>query len=175
MIAANSLQSPIAREGFAFVHGSDMRSIVAPFGSLDDWPAFVESWNHLEVDAYMADGGRYRRRRHAAYGSTRDHAPSRKPHQPHIQAPEYNPLHGGIVRWFEPIAPGVGCPLSPVRASILNWCASMCQLRVAGARLPKSDWQNASIVRIVAPSPTPGAIGSNHRTMPPCSGLYSGA
>ena len=108
MIAANSLQSSIEREGFVFVHGRDMRESLAPFGSLDDWRSFVASWNRLEVDTYMADGGRYRRRRHAAYGSTRDNVTRRKPHQPHIQAPEYNPLHGGIVRWFEPIAPEVG-------------------------------------------------------------------
>src|SRR5271169_5844001 len=100
MIAVNSLQSSIARDGFAFVHGRDMRETLAGFGPLDDWQLFVESWNHLEIDAYMADGGRYRRRRHAAYGSTRDDAIRRKPHQPHIQTPEYNPLHGGIVRWF---------------------------------------------------------------------------
>src|SRR5947209_4738631 len=108
MIAANSLQSSIAREGFAFVHGADMRALLAPFGSLDDWEAFVESWNHLEVDTYMADGGRYRRRRHAVYGTTAGNPIRRKPHQPHIQTPEYNPLHGGMVRWFEPIGRDIG-------------------------------------------------------------------
>ena len=123
MIAANSLQSSIEREGFAFVHGGDMRALLAPFGSLDDWQSFVESWNHLEVDTYMADGGRYRRRRHAAYGSTRDNVTRRKPHQPHIQAPEYNPLHGGIVRWFEPIAAEVGDGAS--MRTIVAFCRSL--------------------------------------------------
>jgi hypothetical protein len=108
MIAANSLQTGIAREGFVFVHGRVLREIVASFGSLSDWPAFVDSWNRLEVDTYMADGGRYRRRRHAAFGATSGGGLRRKPHQPHIQAPEYNPLHGGIARWFEPIAPEIG-------------------------------------------------------------------
>jgi hypothetical protein len=123
MIAANSLQSSIEREGFAFVHGGDMRELLAPFGSLGDWQSFVESWNHLEVDAYMADGGRYRRRRHAAYGSTRDNVTRRKPHQPHIQAPEYNPLHGGIVRWFEPIAAEVGD--GATMRTIVAFCRSL--------------------------------------------------
>src|SRR5438477_3011474 len=108
MIAANSLQSSIAREGFAFVRGRDMREILGASGPLEDWPSFVDSWNHLDIDMYMADGGRYRRRRHAAFGATADHRIHRKPHQPHIQAPEYNPLHGGIARWFEPIAPEIG-------------------------------------------------------------------
>ena len=108
MIAANAVQSSIVREGFAFVHGATMREILAAFGPLDDWSSFAESWNHLEVDTYMADGGRYRRRRHAAYGAALDKEIWRKPHQAHIQAPEYNPLHGGIARWFEPIAPEIG-------------------------------------------------------------------
>lgn len=123
MIAANSLRSSIEREGFAFVHGGDMRELLAPFGSLDDWQSFVESWNHLEVDTYMADGGRYRRRRHAAYGSTRDGVTRRKPHQPHIQAPEYNPLHGGLVRWFEPIAAEVGD--GATMRTIVAFCRSL--------------------------------------------------
>ena len=123
MIAANSLQSSIAHEGFAFVQGGVMREILAPFGSLDDWPSFVDSWNHLEVDTYMADGGRYRRRRHAAFGATPDTRIHRKRHQPHIQALEYNPLHGGIARWFEPIAPGIGDGAS--MRTILAFCRSL--------------------------------------------------
>jgi hypothetical protein len=123
MIAVNALQSSIVREGFAFVQGATMREILAASGSLDDWPSFVESWNHLELDTYMADGGRYRRRRHAAYGATLDNEIGRKPHQAHIQAPEYNPLHGGIARWFEPIAPEIGDGAS--MRTILAFCRSL--------------------------------------------------
>lgn len=123
MIAANSLQSSVARDGFAFVQGGVMREMLLPFGSFDDWPSFIASWNHLEVDTYMADGGRYRRRRHAVYGSTRDNPIWRKPRQPHIQAPEYNPLHGGIVRWFEPIEPEVGG--GATMQTILGFCCSL--------------------------------------------------
>ena len=35
--------------------------------TVSDWDRFADSWNDLEVDTYMADGGRYRRRRHAVY------------------------------------------------------------------------------------------------------------
>ena len=55
----------MARAGYAFVEASDMRTALGRFGTLADWPAFAESWNDLEVDTYMADGGRYRRRRFA--------------------------------------------------------------------------------------------------------------
>ncbi len=68
--ATNSaLHAAIAREGFAFVHGGAMRDLLAPYGPLADWTAFADSWNHLELDTYMADGGRYRRRRHAVYAA----------------------------------------------------------------------------------------------------------
>jgi hypothetical protein len=123
MIAANALQSSIVRDGFAFVHGATMREILAASGSLDDWLLFAESWNHLGIDTYMADGGRYRRRRHAVYGVTLESEIRREPHQPHIQAPEYNRLHGGIARWFEPITPEVGD--GATMQTILAFCRSL--------------------------------------------------
>ena len=57
------------RDGYAFVQRRAMQELLAPYGSLGDWAAFAESWNHLEIDTYMADGGRYRRRRHATYSA----------------------------------------------------------------------------------------------------------
>ena len=51
----------------------------------------------------MADGGRYRRRRHAVYAATGGGAIVRAAHQPHYQSLDYNTLNGGIARWFEPI------------------------------------------------------------------------
>src|SRR5262245_55735653 len=65
----NSVHRAIERDGFAFVHGRDMRALLAPYGTLRDWTTFAESWNYLELDTYMADGGRYRRRRHAVFSA----------------------------------------------------------------------------------------------------------
>ena len=59
----------IAHDAFALVRGGAMRDILGPFGSLADWRAFSDSWNALELDTYMADGGRYRRRRHAVFAA----------------------------------------------------------------------------------------------------------
>jgi hypothetical protein len=123
MIAANSLQSSIARDGFALVESSTMREALAPWGSLGDWGPFAASWNNLGIDTYMADGGRYRRRRHAAYAASARGPIRRKPHQAHIQAPEYNPLNGGIARWFEPILPEIGDGES--MRTILAFCRSL--------------------------------------------------
>ena len=33
---------------------------------------------------------------------------TRKPHQPHYQSRDYNPLNGGIERWFEPVTDEIG-------------------------------------------------------------------
>jgi hypothetical protein len=118
-----SLHAAVVDDGFAFVHGRVMREILEPFGSWSDWQRFADSWNDLRVDTYMADGGRYRRRRHAVYLTAETGAIERAPHQPHYQALDYNPLNGGIARWFEPIAPDVAD--GPTMRMILAFCRSL--------------------------------------------------
>ena len=99
-----------------------MRELLAPFGSLADWQTFAGSWDTHEIDTYMADGGRYRRRRYGAWTADRSGV-SRKPHQPHFQAIDYNRLNGGIARWFEPIAPPTGD--GPSMKAILAFCQTL--------------------------------------------------
>jgi hypothetical protein len=103
-----SMQASLAHEGYAFVQADAMRRALETFGLLDDWDAFAGSWNHLELDTHMADGGRYRRRRHAVFAAGPGSTISREPHQPHFQALDYNPLNGGVARWFAPVTPAVG-------------------------------------------------------------------
>ena len=91
----------IARCGFAFVRAPEMAGLLESSG-LRDWRSFADSWDDLGVDAYMADGGRYRRRRFAAFRAG-PAGIARKPHQPHYQSRDYNALNGGIERWFEPV------------------------------------------------------------------------
>jgi hypothetical protein len=106
------LSKDLSSDGYVFVPSSIMRAHLQQSGALDDWNAFAESWNDLALDTYLADHGRYRRRRHAVFTATNPHAghPSdivRAENQPHYQSLEYNPLQGGIERWFEPIAPRI--------------------------------------------------------------------
>ena len=103
-----TLVESLSQDGFVFVRGDAMRRALEPFGALDDWTAFAASWNDLELDRHMADGGRYRRRRHAVFAADAEGAIERQPHQPHYQALDYNPLNGGVARWFAPIANDVG-------------------------------------------------------------------
>jgi len=95
-------------QGFAFIQATEMRELLDEVGAVDDWKAFAASWNDLTVDAYMADQGRYRRRRYAVYSAAKQGRIERCEHQPHHQTVDYNVLHGGIERWFEPITPEVG-------------------------------------------------------------------
>lgn len=106
--AAKTLATAIAGDGFAFVHAAEMRDLLTSAGPLADWTAFAASWNTLELDRYMADGGRYRRRRHAVYSARAGGAIVRAPHQPHYQSRDYNALNGGIARWFEPVDETIG-------------------------------------------------------------------
>lgn len=118
----DAITNAVHTDGFSFVEGTAMRSILERFGALTDWEAFGQSWGRLELDTYMADGGRYRRRRHAVFAAPASGAITRKPHQPHYQSLDYNPLHGGIERWFEPIEPALGSGAS--LTTILEFCRS---------------------------------------------------
>jgi len=101
-----SIIQPLTRDGFAFVRGPEMAALLED-AALSDWESFAASWNDLGVDTYMADGGRYRRRRFACYRAS-SAGFLRKAHQPHYQSRDYNPLNGGVERWFEPVAEPIG-------------------------------------------------------------------
>jgi hypothetical protein len=120
---ASGIRAAVERAGYAFVEASDMRTALARFGSLADWPAFAESWNDLEVDTYMGDGGRYRRRRFGVYAAGRQGAIVREPHQPHYQGLNYNTLNGGIERWFKPVTEEIGSGTS--MHTILEYCRAL--------------------------------------------------
>lgn len=97
----NAIEDDIARGGFAFRPGKEMGAILGA-RALDEWPEFAASWDDLGIDTYMADGGRYRRRRFCALSAIGT-AVSRKEHQPHYQSRDHNRLNGGVERWFMPV------------------------------------------------------------------------
>ncbi len=81
--------------------------------SPDELAALAPSWNALAPDGYLKDGGRYRKRRHASF-VVRGGAVEQVAHRAHWQPVEYNALHGGMERWFEPMEPAVtGAPVWP--------------------------------------------------------------
>jgi len=109
-----SLQDP----GFAHLTAAQMLELLRPLG-FEDWESFAQSWNDLGLDMFMADGGRYRKRRFAAFSQNSETgALTRKPHQPHYQSRDYNALNGGIARWFLPVLPQIG--EHPALAAVLT-------------------------------------------------------
>ena len=72
------------------------------------WPDLTKSWDRLPPDTHLRDGGRYRHRRHACYVQTlASNTLQATPHRAHWQPTDYNALHGGFERWFEPVEPAV--------------------------------------------------------------------
>ncbi len=125
----------ITRKGFAFVRAPAMRAALEPAG-LRDWDEFAASWDDLGVDTYMADGGRYRRRRFGVFRATAEGI-VRKPHQPHYQSRDYNPLNGGIERWFEPVTDAVGT--HPALRACLDCCQRLFD-RLTPAAVRPAAW-----------------------------------
>ena len=118
---AGSIAERIRERGFSWAASEAMRALLPPAASRD-WASFAESWNDLGVDAYMADGGRYRRRRFSAFEVSAQSI-TRKPHQPHYQSRDYNPLNGGIERWFPPFKDEIASHVT--LQSILRFCFSL--------------------------------------------------
>lgn len=87
-------------EGYALLRPADVAQLAGcPLAELQ---ALAPSWDHLELDNYLKDGGRYRRRRHSCFVDNCA-ALEQTPHRAHWQPVEYNALHGGMHRLFEPI------------------------------------------------------------------------
>jgi hypothetical protein len=97
-----------------------------------DLAALVSSWDDLPPDQYLKDGGRYRRRRHSCFVAQGGRI-EQVAHRAHWQPVEYYALHGGMQRWFEPVAPAV--------ASAPGWRCLLQELaRVASALRGDQPW-----------------------------------
>jgi hypothetical protein len=98
------LTEALRTEGFALLRPADVAALAGC--DLADLAALTPSWDRLAPDTYLKDGGRYRRRRHACFIDSGNALVS-SPHRAHWQPVEYNALHGGMRRLFEPIEPAV--------------------------------------------------------------------
>lgn len=149
MITIDSIADRLnAGSGFVAVDGAELRALGGE-EVFADWAAFAESWDHLEIDEYMAGGGRFRRRRFASFEATRG-VLTRKPHGPHFQSRDYNPVNGGIDRWFEPVTDRVAT--HPITRSLVETCA-LVFTRAAGADSSSMVWKIEMHQFRIEPSP----------------------
>ena len=148
-----SAASRLAADGYAFLPAAEMTRLLEEQGGLERWDSFAESWAHLGIDRYMADGGRYRRRRHAVFAVGRDII-ERKPHQPHYQSRDYNELNGGIERWFTPVENQIAA--HPVLLAILRTCHTLFEGLTPAASRPEQWHVELHQFRIEAHAGTDG-------------------
>jgi hypothetical protein len=93
----------LREQGYAVLNAAGVAQwLDTPFEQL---AALHGDWDHLPPDEYLKDGGRYRQRRHACF-AVDGQAVEQMPHRAHWQPVEYNALHGGMQRWFEPMQAG---------------------------------------------------------------------
>jgi hypothetical protein len=130
------LATRVEQAGFCFAPSVQMREILLAKdpAALTDWSQFAQSWNQMPLDQYMADGGRYRRRRYATLSALEAAGTIHlEAHQPHYQSLDYNRLNGGVAREFEPIADEV--MHGHTMTTVLNFCHEL-----FASLLPSPAW-----------------------------------
>lgn len=110
------LSHTLKTQGYAVLSADTVQSL--SLAAADHMNAWAALWNDLPADAYLRDGGRYRRRRHSCFVLSEDEL-SQAPHRPHWQPVEYNALHGGMQRHFEPMESAM--VQSQAWAQLLTW------------------------------------------------------
>jgi hypothetical protein len=122
------LAPALRAHGHAALAAADLAALAR--AARADLEAWRPSWVDLPADAYLRDGGRYRRRRHSCFVVKGD-AIEQAPRRAHWQPVAYNALHGGLERWFEPMSAGVVG--SPAWAGLLAGLGQVCS-RLKGAQ-----------------------------------------
>ncbi len=95
-----SLCAALRDDGYALLGRADVLQLSGC--SEADLDALAATWANLEPDAFLKDGGSYRRRRHACFIDDGAEL-AQVPHRAHWQPIEYNALHGGMHRLFAPV------------------------------------------------------------------------
>ncbi len=98
--APSALLTTLRQQGYAVADRAWVLGLAeAREHELDD---LEREWEGMPRDPYLKDGGQYRRRRHASF-VIGPRGSERVAHRAHFQSSAYNALHGGMLRWFEPM------------------------------------------------------------------------
>jgi len=96
------LAGRLRRGGFSRVEPAALQQVCGISGP--DLLALEKFWDRLTPDRYLLDGGKYRSRRHGCFILDRPGDELRAVrHRAHWQPRDYNALHGGLQRWFDPL------------------------------------------------------------------------
>lgn len=100
----DALLPELRQKGYVVLQAQTMADLSGvSLQALHTWDGL---WGDLPPDNYLRDGGKYRRRRHSSFIVEADRV-TQVPHRPHWQPLEYNALHGGMERHFEPMEPSL--------------------------------------------------------------------
>ena len=100
LTSAKELAAGLRTDGYVVASAETVAELAHV--TVADLQSLSQYWEDLPRDPYLKDGGRYRSRRHASYEIKKE-VLDLVPHRAHWQSVNYNALHGGIERWFEPI------------------------------------------------------------------------
>ena len=125
--APDALLPQLRERGYAVLAPQDVAALCGvELGVLE---TLKPSWEDLQPDRYLKDGGSYRKRRHACFVASQGGL-QQAAHRAHWQSVEYNALHGGMRRWFEPVQPATVA--LPAWNSLLNGLAKVCDALKGG-------------------------------------------
>ncbi|WP_127960254.1 2OG-Fe dioxygenase family protein [Serratia microhaemolytica] len=154
----NKICQEVAKEDYLAIPAKTVLTLLSAENKnfSKDWAEFQESWNRLEQDNFMKDGGKYRFRRHGVYSAVPAAGVQLELPQPHYQSVQYNSLNGGIPRYFAPIESSIAS------GKILMTALEICHAIFSGLA-PFFCWHiEVHQFRIVATStatlPTPEGI-----------------
>lgn len=117
---SHQLSAQLSAQGYAVLDADSVCALASI--TPEDMHAWDADWATLPPDLYLKDGGRYRRRRHASFVVTGEHV-TRTAHRAHWQPLEYNALHGGMERWFDPMNDTTAA--QPAWSRLLTWLAQV--------------------------------------------------
>ncbi|KAF5300053.1 hypothetical protein FQR65_LT19407 [Abscondita terminalis] len=120
-IPCTQLLPQIRQRGYALLAPDAVSELCGfPSNALD---VFKPDWDQLGTDEYLKDAGRYRKRRHSCFIVDGDTV-TLTAHRAHWQSLDYNALHGGMRRWFEPMRPETAG--HPLWRHLLKTLAGLC-------------------------------------------------
>lgn len=133
--SSNGIINRLADRDYVFVEGDRFLNVLASQAfEPDTLSLFRRSWDDLKPDTYMADGGKYRLRRHATLTVEPSGGPAHlEEHKPHFQKLSYNQLNGDVERHFAPVL--ASTIDNPVMQAILAFAS-----QTFGALSPFSTW-----------------------------------
>ncbi len=104
LMTAGSLAQILSKEGYAILSATGLGELLGE--QPPPAPDIDLLWDRLPADGYLRDGGHYRQRRHSCHVLQNDTGQiTTSAQRAHWQPVDYNALHGGIERWYEPIEP----------------------------------------------------------------------